>query len=200
MRSVAIAVALLMIGTFVAPLAAAEIKTGQVSCTYEVGNIDLLQLSDDGDDFGLDYPTDDGSIGLGGCNHRLPRHPEIFGLSIAWPQNQDPISIDVKVVDDTFGTNVGGYICNDYDNTHTCDDSVQGEKMIFFCQGTAHIDPEVDTDEDGFDDFGDHIFTIVNGPVSQAVFCDPVQNPVGGTTGGVTDADGGIHYTYEYRD
>lgn len=199
MRATILGVTLLLIGTAALPVATAGVKTAKLSCSYEVGNIDLLQLSDDGDDFGIDYPTDDGAWNLGGCNHRLPRHPDIFGLSVAWPSGQDPIWIDVKVVDDTFGTDIGGYICNDYDNTHTCDDAVDGEKMIFFCGGDSRIEPEVDTDGDGVDDFGDHIFTIVHGPISQAVFCDPTANPVGGTTGGVTDSNGGIHYTYGFH-
>lgn len=174
----------------------ADSKTGTLSVTYEITW--PLQFSDDGHNYPTEpsFPTDDGDLNLGGSNHRLPNHADIPSWSSKWPDGQNPEGIlKVKVVDDVFGTDIGGFVCNDVTNSHTCDASVDGEVRSDFCDGQAQITAETDTefDSDGEKDFGTHIFTVVHGPWTQAVFCpgSATSNPVGATSGEIT-------YTYEY--
>lgn len=159
-------------------------------CTYEVGNIDQLQLTNE-DPLGL---TADGGINIGGCNYRLSEHPPIISASM--PLGIMPDVLQIALLDDVFGTNVGAFFCNDTNNDHTCGQKQDaGEQVVEFCGSSPPIEAQIDTDGDGQNDFGHHLFLVLNGPVQQALNCDPASNPVGATTGGVINPNGGAFFT-----
>lgn len=170
--------------------AASHLPRQTLRCTYEVGQLDFLQLSDE-DHAGV---TNDGGINLGGCNHRLPRHPDILSFSVPFPA--DPDVLQISLLDDTFGTSVGATFCNDFNNDHTCAEDNPGETNTQFCSSSPIFIPEDDSDGDGRNDFGHHLFVLMNGPVAESLFCNPGQNPVGATTGGVLNPNGGVFYTF----
>lgn len=204
----ATALGLMMLTGLAGPAAAGHIDPpGAIRATYEVGQVDFLQLSDDGHDYGaggvLGAVTQDGAWNIGGVNWRLePRHTEDNppgqpSLSVAL--DADPDVAQVSVVDDVWGSGiVGGFFCNDSDDTHTCDDANPDERLVDFCGESPVVTAESDTDGDGRKDFGFHIFVVLAGPVMQVLNCpaDATTNPIGATTGGVLDPAGGIYMTY----
>lgn len=187
----ALALGLLLLTGLPAPATAGHLGVSTAVCTYEVGQIDSLQLSAE-DPTGL---TTDGGINLGGCNWRLePRHADVPSASV--PLEADPDVAQVSIVDDFFGNEVGAFFCNDANDDHTCADENPDEILQFFCGTSPPFQAEADTDGDGRKDFGHHIFVALNGPVWQALECDATTNPVGAVSGGVLDPAGGVFMQY----
>lgn len=207
--AVATVLGLMMLTSLAGPAAAGHIDPpGAVRATYEVGQVDFLQLSDDGHDYGGEgalctVSPEDCAWNLGGVNWRLePRHTEGSPEgqpSVSVALHADPDVAQVSVIDDVWGPGiVGGFFCNDSDDTHTCDDANPDERLVNFCGSTPVVPAEADTDGDGRRDFGFHLFVVLAGPVMQVLNCPEhaTTNPVGAISGGVLDPAGGIFMTY----
>lgn len=185
--------ALMVLAYGAAPATAGHLPQVTASCTYEIAGTGDFWENTKEDPTGL---TSDGYVSWSGC---------LFGFdSYDGPDIEDAVPMGdnehteatVAVVDDIFASNVGAFLCTDVDNDYVCGDEEKGEFAQDFCGGSSGALPASgDTDGDGHKDFGVAAAVFVNGPINQATICDPTVNPVGGTTGGITNPNGGIFIT-----
>lgn len=136
--------------------------------------------------------TADGGLNAGGCMFE-------FHAEDPWTDIEEGIVVDgeytalqVALVDDVFGMRVGGSICNDVNGDLVCGAVEENEISTPFCGTSAVHEALVDTDGDGHKDFGNYATIFLNGPERQALNCDPTANPVGATSGGILNSNGGI--------
>lgn len=121
--------------------------------------------------------TQDGTLDLGG--------------TAFFPEDVEPgvDSLQASIVDDIYGAGtVVGWICSDENGDNLCDPADE-EISSFFCgqSQVVSIPPSPDW----------HFVIVgVGGPLSQALLCDPSQAPLGGTSGGVLNPNGGIFGTF----
>lgn len=139
------------------------------ACTYESGI---------GDGTALPAPillTGDGELNLGGCVFVAPAG--------------GPWSFQASIVDNIWGTDIGGFICTDHDGDQVCGDEAKGEIAKVFCGVSPLVGPIPS---------GGEAAIFVDGPIFQGFLqqtvpdeidgdpagdCDPTANPVGGTRG-----------------
>lgn len=171
-------------------------------CTYEIPE-PQTQFTPQ---FATDDPTgatDDGAINKGVCAFHTPAsdpgegsdlgpaHVLLNGVTTI--EGQYSVA-QASVVDDVYGNAVGGALCADFNHDHLCGDPEEGEPLTTFCGTSPPITVGQDSDDNDHDDFGWGLVVGVNGPVWQALNCDPVAAPAS-TTGGVMDPAGGIFVT-----
>lgn len=114
--------------------------------------------------------------------------------AVRFSAGADGISVQASVVDDAFGTLVGGTVCTDENRDNVYCDRAQGEVHRGFCRTSPKVDiPHYDGWHDGDRAQGhyDTVAVFLNGPVGQASDCDPAAAPTA-TTGGYLDPAGGV--------
>lgn len=166
-------------------------------CVYEVGTTVFVGVSVS-DPTGL---TEDENVNVGGCGWTFPD---------ADPGGEDPLTdvvggnlvvrgeysqAQASVTDDIFGPAVGADIASDADHDHTFGEEDEDEFRVSFCGTSPLFTSDVDHDGDGHPDLAFELALFLNGPVRQALNCDPFANPVGATTGGILDPAGGVFMT-----
>lgn len=182
--------------------AAGHLDQTTARCTYEVGEVEPGVLSAD---FAADDPlglTADGAVNKTVCAFHTPDSDpgESSQLGPAHVLLDGVITIDgqygqvqASIVDDVWGSGaLGGSIFADLNHDHMS--GLDGEPVHSFCGTSPVLELGQDTDGDGHADFGWGVVVSVNGYVSQALNCDPVEAPTS-TTGGVLDPAGGIFVT-----
>lgn len=193
----AVVIAITMLAGAAAPATAGHADPTTSRATYEVGLVGDRSVASFEDPAGA---TADGRLQWGGALFLFPEHrtcqpcrPLSLGDPVVVPGG-DHAAADLAVVDDAFGTDVGIHACQDIDADGSCGGPHEPE--VDACGPPfAPITSSTDHDGDGHDDLGMVIVVWVNGPVSQAIECGSTSNPVGGTTGGVVSAAGGIYLT-----
>lgn len=170
-------------------------------CTYENGaSVGRLSFATE-DPTGL---TADGAINNDSCIFEFPDSDpgrdttgdinEAFGFATsgALVVEGQYGSAQAAIVDDVFGTNVGGTVAADLD--HDTGFGGEGEPSVEFCGTSPVLTSDADVNGDGHADFGWAVAVFTHGPVGQAMFCDPVAGPTG-TSGGILNPAGGIYLT-----
>lgn len=185
-----------------APAIADHLDPVTARCTYEVPEPQTAFTPQ----FATDDPTglsEDGAINKGVCAFHTPDTDpgESSGLGPVHILLNGITTIDgqysvaqASIVDDVYGSAVGGAVCADFNHDHLCGDPDEGEPLETFCGTSPTITVGQDTDGDGHDDFGWGLVVGVNGPFWQALNCDATAAPAS-TTGGVMDPAGGIFVT-----
>lgn len=173
-------------------------------CTYEVGEWDppaLITI-----DYAAPDPTGltaDGAINDTVCVFHTPDSDpgENSNLGPIHFFLDGVITIDgqysvaqTSIVDDVFGSAIGGAMCADFNHDHICGSADDGEPANSFCGTSPAVAVGHDTDGNGHADFGWGLVVGVNGWYDQVLNCDPVAAPQS-TTGGVLDPAGGIYVT-----
>lgn len=187
--------ALLVVGAFGLGGAAASHATEKtVRCTYEVGSTGDIWENTIEDPAGV---TQDGYISWGGCGWEFVDTDT--GDYPVFSQFRDVTgeytSLQLAIVDDVFGSTVGGFACGDVDSNYVCGEDDKNEIVAQFCGTSPTFTAVGDADGDGHEDFGGFMGTFVNGPYRQAMNCDATEAPTGATSGGVLDPAGGIFMT-----
>lgn len=162
-----------------------------VHCRYELGSTgDALEFSRD-DPAGV---TADGSVNVGGCFFEMAAEDPWTGtFEDGIPVDGDYTAFQAAIVDDVFGNTIGGRICSDVNDDLLCGNA-EHEIVDSFCGTSPVYTASVDTDGDGHKDFGNYVVVVTNGPLTQAMNCDPVAGPVA-TSGGILNPSGGVFMT-----
>lgn len=199
MKLALVVAGMMVLGFGVGSAAASHSPTATDRCTYEIGGTgDFWENTMHPDPTGL---TNDGTFSWGGCLWYFPDSDP--GGSNVWdnieqgrPVEGEFTQVQISVIDDVFGSDIGAAVCNDIDHNYVCGEDEKGEFSGEFCSTSPVFDSPGDADGDGHDDFGYGVAVFVNGPSRQAEVCDPVANPVGGTSGGYANPNGGIFLTF----
>lgn len=190
---------LLLTAVMLAPLALVVAPTAQAGhlgsrsyrCTY-IGQSATSTASP------LPYPpparsTFNGNpIGVGGCSF------DVAGVHPAPDPDWSIIQageMQVGIVDDVFGRDIGGVVCADVDQDGICGDAGKGELFHAFCDSdnpTVRLLAAGDTNGDAHADFGAVVNVLVATSPYQVVVCGSTRNPVGGVSGGIFSPSGGI--------
>lgn len=184
--------------------------TATAHCTYESG-ADMGQFGMAAEDpVGV---TQDGAINKDVCLFEFPDTDpgpppitddprEIIRELLRETLTAGAITLDgqyataqATIVDDVFGTEVGGSVAADFDHNTVFGEEDKGEPSASFCGGVSPVlEANHDTDDNGHDDFGWAVAVFTNGPIDQATNCDPTAAPTA-TTGGIFNPAGGIYMT-----
>lgn len=219
-------------------VATAGLVTAQVQekdrCSYEVGvtGDHWENTYDDGravplDETVLEVATDDGTFNWGGCLWRFSdvaqgeQHPSqepFTAIEQGRLVEGQWATMQVKIVDDVFGQNVGGFLCGDSDSNYICAEEAKGEIFKPFCssptaaltntfeqnltlEATGNTSTEtivVDGNLDDVRDFGAHLAIFANGPERQNINCGNTDvNPVGAVRG---TGDNGLFFLADRED
>lgn len=194
--AVAVALSVVAAALALAPQASGGHLLAKVDrCTYEVGPGWHLEYTT-ADPTGL---TSDGTLNQGGCLWEFSdsaQSPPSSAIEGQRPVTGEYSRFQLSVVDDVFSSQLGATACMDIDNDRICGESSEGEVGFSFCGTSGVHGAEIgDTDGDGHADLGSNLMVFLNGPRRQALNCDAVANPVGGTSGGVLDPAGGLYLT-----
>lgn len=165
--------------------------TQTTRCTYELGpGGDTWELTRQ-DPVGV---TADGTLNWAGCLWAFRETTDpVFNTVFDPPQVDGEYNLlQLSIVDDIWGTQIGGRACGSIDDDAVCGQESKGETAFSFCGTSPVMESHLDVDGDGHSDFGYWLVMTVNGPITQAMFCDPTANPVGATSGGILNTDGGV--------
>lgn len=199
--AVGLVAALALVGT-AGTAAAGHLAPATSHCTYEFPEVE----AGPGVDFAIDDPmglTADDAFNKTVCifytpdtdpgeNSPIgPAHVVVSGVNTIPGQYG---TAQAAIVDDTFGTNIGGRMCADFNHDHRCGDPDEGEPAASFCGTSPVISVGRDTDGDGHADFGWGFIVAVNSYWQQTMFCDPLTAPTS-TMGGILNPAGGIYMT-----
>lgn len=175
-------------------------------CTYEVPDAAVAFTTN----FAIEDPTgltSDGAWNKAICGFHFPDsdpgenadwgpfsetfHTVVSGVNTFSGQYS---TAQATIVDDIFGSEIGGVACADLNHDHLCGQEEDGEPLFTFCGTSPIIAPGADTDGDGHNDLGWGLFVAVNDWYFQTLYCDPTAAPQS-TTGGILNPHGGIYVT-----
>lgn len=159
-------------------------------CTYEVGTVGTVVGYTHSDPTGA---TADGFINLGGCSWAFrPQENMYSAVTDSMRLDGERTLMQFSIIDDVFGNAVGAAFCVDIDGNAVCGEEGSPDLHAQFCGTSPVFEAPKDTNGDGHKDFGIDAGLWLNGPVDQGMFCDPTVNPVGATSGGILNPNGGI--------
>lgn len=176
-----------MVAVVAAPAGADHAPRKAVQCTYE-SNIPSVTGWQGNDPVGV---TSDGYLSAGLCYLIFPETKPISSFP-----TYDALKIDgeytvaqASIVDDVWGSNtVGGHLMTDPDADNMTGEEDEGEFNEPFCGTSPSFEARHDNDGDGHKDFGGTVEIWINGPVNQAIDCDPTA-----VSGGILNPAGGVY-------
>lgn len=190
MRIAGLTMACILVLVSLGAAASAHNGSTAVTCSYELSIDDRPRTIED--PTGL---TTDERLDLGGCTWMFPASGgEPDPMEDTRTVDKEWNRAEPAIVDDVWGIGVGGVVCNDGDGDGVCGELHEDEQVAAFCSSPALLTSEKDWDGDGHDDFGASLRVEVNGPLRQALQCEPQTAPTG-TSGGLLNPAAGIFVT-----
>lgn len=194
-------------GDLVATIASDQGLGGNIDSHYDTGG--CMLVSDAVDDEWCVYAqtragaagTDLGELTLDAISDRMairsadvqngtesPPNCNLRELPLNELDDPTDVQINVSLVDDVYGTDVGGHICTDVDwdgNEVACQDV--GDARRHFCGAGTQI-ASIDLTE------VDALVVFTDGPEGQSANCDPTLAPTS-TSGGIFNDAAGVYLT-----